>query len=50
MARGLRKNGGFEGEKWEGQVNNAVTRNWTNVIKRPTDVLFSMLGFGTLSS
>lgn len=35
-ARGLKKNGGCFAENCEGQVMSAATKNWTNVIRRPT--------------
>lgn len=31
----LRKKGGFDAEKCVGQVNKAVTKNWTKVMRRP---------------
>ncbi len=37
IARGFRKNGGWEVENWLGQENRAAMRNWLKVIRVPRD-------------
>jgi len=37
IARGFRKNGGWEVENWLGQDNRAAMRNWLKVMSVPRD-------------
>lgn len=39
IARGLRKNGGWDAEKWVGQVSKAVTANCTKVMRFPRKIV-----------